>query len=183
MVAAAFQGDRKEAQTSPEGIRRRVPARSLSHCYNTTQHGISVPGCYSSLDRLRMPTRPTGIFRLSNELLRDVLDQIEADPDKLVNLDRRAYLSQESFRLPALPSPNQAQDIASFRLTCRRFSELGAIHQFARVTTRFSRRGLRRLDWIAGQPHLARHVKKFSYMVPYFYVEGMITILYRCFRS
>lgn len=119
-----------------------------------------------------MTTRTEGIFRLSNELLRDILDQIEADPDKLVNLDRRAYLSQESFRPPALPSPNQAQDIASFRLTCRRFSELGAIHQFARVTTRFSRRGLRRLEWIAGQQHLAKHVKKFSYMVPYFYVEG-----------
>ena len=123
-----------------------------------------------------MTAIPSGIFRLSNELLRDILDHIEADPDKLVNLDRRAYLSQESFRLPELPSPDQAQDVANLRLTCRRFSELGAIHQFARVTTRFSRRGLRRLEWIAGQAHLAKHVKKFSYMVPYFYVEGKITL-------
>ncbi|KAI9703407.1 MAG: hypothetical protein M1820_005879 [Bogoriella megaspora] len=115
---------------------------------------------------------PRGIQRLSNELLRDVLDYIESDPEKLVSLDRRAYLSQESFRPPPPPQPGQLQDIGHFRLTCKRFSELGAVHQFARVTTRFSRKGLRRLDNIAGQPHLARHVKKFSYMVPYFYVEG-----------
>ncbi|EON62619.1 hypothetical protein W97_01843 [Coniosporium apollinis CBS 100218] len=113
-----------------------------------------------------------GILKLSNELLRIILDQIEADPEKLVGLDRRSYLSQESFKPPPLPSPNQAQDIGHFRLTCRRFSELGAIHQFARVTTRFSRKGFKRLENIAGQAHLAKHVKKFSYMVPYFYVEG-----------
>ncbi|KAF2231168.1 hypothetical protein EV356DRAFT_490707 [Viridothelium virens] len=115
---------------------------------------------------------PRGIQKLSNELLREILDHIEADPEKLVSLDRRAYLSQESFRPPPPPQPDQAQDVGHFRLTCKRFSELGAVHQFARVTTRFSRKGLRRLDNIASQPHLARHVKKFSYMVPYFYVEG-----------
>ncbi|KAI9713703.1 MAG: hypothetical protein M1828_001392 [Chrysothrix sp. TS-e1954] len=114
----------------------------------------------------------SGILKLSNELLRDILDQIEADPDKLVSLDRRAYLSQESFRPPPPPSRDQAQDIGSFRLVCRRFANLGAIHQFARVTTRFSRGGFQRLEGIAGSPHIARHVKKFSYMVPYFYVQG-----------
>ncbi|KAF2755229.1 hypothetical protein EJ05DRAFT_513531 [Pseudovirgaria hyperparasitica] len=116
----------------------------------------------------------TFILKLSNELLRDVLDHIEADPEKLVGLDRRAYLSQESFsiRPPPIPERSQAQDIGNFRLACRRFSELGAIHQFSRVTTRFSRGGLRRLENIAGREHLAKHVKKFSYMVPYFYVKG-----------
>ncbi|KAF2089170.1 hypothetical protein K490DRAFT_18182, partial [Saccharata proteae CBS 121410] len=113
-----------------------------------------------------------GLLSLSNELLREILDHIEADPEKLVNLDRRSYLSQESFKPPPLPAPNQAQDIASFRLTCRRFSELAAIHQFARVTTRFSRKGFKRLENIASRPHLAKNVRKFSYMVPYFYVEG-----------
>ncbi len=116
---------------------------------------------------------PSGILGLSNELLREILDHIEADPEKLVNLDRRCYLSQESFRPPPTPPPDQAQDIGNFRLTCRRFSELGSIHQFARVTTRFSKKGFKRLENIAGQPHLAKNVKKFSYMVPYFYVEGL----------
>jgi len=114
------------------------------------------------------------ILKLSNELLREILDLIEADPEKQVNLDRRAYLSVESFKAPPKPAPNLAQDLGSFRLTCRRFSELGAIHQFARVTTRFSKKGFERLENIAGQPHLAKNVKKFSYMVPYFYVEGPI---------
>jgi len=115
----------------------------------------------------------TGILKLSNELLREILDLIEADPEKQINLDRRAYLSVESFKPPPKPAPNLAQDLGSFRLTCQRFSELGAIHQFARVTTRFSKKGFDRLDSIAGQPHLAKNVKKFSYMVPYFYVEGL----------
>ncbi|KAK5015105.1 hypothetical protein LTR39_002792, partial [Cryomyces antarcticus] len=122
------------------------------------------------------PSAASGILTLSNELLRDILDHIEADPEKLVSLDRRAYLSQESFKPPPAPAPDQAQDIGHFRLVCKRFSELGAPHQFARMTTRFSRDGFRRLDKIAGQPHLAKHVKKFSYMVPYFYVEGGHTL-------
>lgn len=112
------------------------------------------------------------ILDLSNELLREILDHIESDPEKLIGLDRRAYLSQESFKPPPPPDRDQAQDIASFRLTCKRFSDLGALHQFSRVTTRFSRKGLKRLENIAGQPHLAKHVRKFSYMVPFFYVEG-----------
>jgi hypothetical protein len=113
-----------------------------------------------------------GILDLSNELLREILDHIESDPEKLISVERRAYLSQESFKPPPPPDRNQAQDIASFRLTCRRFSELAAIHQFSRVTTRFSRKGLKRLENIASQEHLAKHVRKFSYMVPFFYVEG-----------
>lgn len=111
------------------------------------------------------------ILDLSNELLRDVLDFIEADPDKLVSLDRRAYLSQESFKLPPHPAPDLAQVISNFRLVCKRFSELGAIHQYARITTRFSRAGFERLQKIASNEHLARHVRKFSYMVPYFYFQ------------
>jgi hypothetical protein len=113
-----------------------------------------------------------GILNLSNELLREILDYIESDSEKLVGLDRRAYLSQESFRPPPPPDRDQAQDIAAFRLSCKRFADLGAIHQFSRVTTRFSSKGLCRLENIAGQEHLAKHVRKFSYMVPFFYVEG-----------
>lgn len=112
------------------------------------------------------------ILNLSNELLREILDHIESDPEVLIGIERRAYLSQESFKPPSFPDRDQAQDFANFRLTCRRFSDLGAVHQFSRVTTRFSRKGLKRLENIAGQRHLAQHVRKFSYMVPFFYVEG-----------
>ncbi|KAI9682100.1 MAG: hypothetical protein M1817_000154 [Caeruleum heppii] len=109
---------------------------------------------------------------LSSELIRDILDHIGADPERTVSIDRRAYLSVESFAAPSLPAPAQAQDIAHFRLVCKRFAELGIPHQFTRVTTRFSKRGFCRLERIAGHRHITKHVKKFSYMVPCFYVEG-----------
>ncbi|KAI9733030.1 MAG: hypothetical protein M1834_003575 [Cirrosporium novae-zelandiae] len=114
----------------------------------------------------------TSILTLSNELLRDILDQIEADPEKLVSIDRRQYLSVESFKPPKPPEQSQAQDVANFRLVCRRFSELGVPHQFARITLRFSRAGFDRLDRICGEERLARHTKKFSYMIPSFYAQG-----------
>ena len=118
-----------------------------------------------------MPKR-TGLQRLSNELLKDILDYIETDPERSVSVDRRAYLSVESFRLPDPPLPLQAQDIASFRLTCRRFAELGIPYQFTKIATRFSRAGFQRLDKICSNPHLSKHTKKFSYILPFFYVDG-----------
>ncbi|KAI9831146.1 MAG: hypothetical protein M1819_005234 [Sarea resinae] len=125
------------------------------------------------------------ILKLSNELLREILDHIEADPEKSVSIDRRAYLSVESFRPPSPPVPAQAQDIGHFRLVCRRFAELGIPHQFTRVTVRFSRKDLLRLETIADHAHIAEHVKKFSYMVPCFYVEGRARIreLFRDFQG
>lgn len=116
------------------------------------------------------------ILRLANEVLDLILDRIEADPSKGVNVDKRAYLSQESFNTPFETSSTEpstgAQDLSNWRRTCRRFSELGAPHQFARVTTQFSRKDFDRLEWLAGQAHLVQHVKKFSYLVPWFYAQG-----------
>jgi len=48
-----------------------------------------------------------GALDLSNELLHDILDLIAADPERLVSVDKRAYLSQESFRPEPLPSQDQ----------------------------------------------------------------------------
>ena len=111
---------------------------------------------------------------LSNELIKDILDHIDSDPDWSVNIDRRAYLSVESFRLPSPPLPSRAQDIGNFRLVCCRFAVLGAPYQWTRVATRLCPAGLRRLDKICGSRHLAKHTKKFSYLVPFFYVEGKV---------
>jgi|SRR5215469_14216057 len=113
--------------------------------------------------------------RLSNDILLLILDYLEADPDKFISLDNRAYLSQESFKPPPTPSPNEAKDVGNFRLVNKRFAELGAARQFARVTTRFSKKGFARLEEIAKQDHLAKYVKKFSYMVPYFYTPGRLS--------
>jgi hypothetical protein len=121
---------------------------------------------------------PVTILSLANEILDLILDQIEEDPSRGVNVTRRAYLSQESFRSLPFPSTKasstRVQDLSNWRITCRRFAEVGAIHQFARVTTRFSQEEFRKLEWLAGQEHLVRHVKKFSYMVPWFYVQGSL---------
>lgn len=113
------------------------------------------------------------IQRLSNELICEILSYLQ-DPDKLVTVDQRAYLSQESFRPPALPSHETVKAVGEFGATCRRFSEIAATQLFARVTTRFSEHGFERLSRIADSPRLARSVKKFTYMSPGFYVEGTL---------
>jgi hypothetical protein len=113
--------------------------------------------------------------RLSNELIRLILDQIEPDPDKTVPVDQRLFLSVESFDFPPPSARGSIKDIGRFRLTCKRFSDIGGPLQFTRVATRLSRRGLAKLELLAKWPHLAQHVKKFSYMVPYFYGNGTLT--------
>lgn len=112
------------------------------------------------------------IQRLSNELLRLILDYIEPDPDKTVPIDRRQFLSVESFDRPPPPSRGSIKDIGRFRCVCRRFADIGEPLLSTRVAARFSSRGLAKLQTLAGWPHLARHVKKFSYLVPYFYANG-----------
>ena len=114
------------------------------------------------------------IERLSNELLRLILDQIEPDPDKTVPIDRRQFLSVESFDRPPPSARGSIKDIGSFRCACRRFADVGEPLLYTRVAARFSRRGLKRLEQLAAWPHLARHVKKFSYLVPYFYTDGTL---------
>lgn len=109
---------------------------------------------------------------LPNELLEVIFDHVQADSEASVNIDRRAYLSVESFKAPSPPLPAQAHDLASLRLVCRRFAKLGIPHQFTRVTTRFSGKGFARLEGIAASPEVAKHVKKFSYMLPCFWEEG-----------
>ena len=117
------------------------------------------------------------IQNLSNEILKDILDHIESDPQVSVAIDRRDHLSVESFRLPSPPLPSQAHDIGSFRRTCRRFSDLGASYQFARVSLRFSLSGFRRLDDISSAARVAKHTKKFSYLVPPFYSNSKLASL------
>lgn len=109
---------------------------------------------------------------LSNELLRLILDYIEPDPEKTVPIDRRQFLSVESFDRPLPSSRGSIKDIGRFRCACRRFADIGEPLLSTRVAARFSRQGLEKLRTLAQWPHLSRHVKKFSYLVPYFYVNG-----------
>lgn len=135
-------------------------------------------------DRYGNPTELSSLGRgmaaiqtLSNELLKDILDHIESDHQRPIAIDRREHLSVESFRAPSPPPPSQTHDIASFRLSCRRFSELGASYQFVRISLRFSSSGFRRLEKICSSGHLSKHTRKFSYLVPPFYGTSKITSL------
>jgi hypothetical protein len=56
---------------------------------------------------------------LTDDILRLILEHVASEPEKLISLDRRAYLSQESFKPHPPPEPDQAESIAAFRLTCR----------------------------------------------------------------
>lgn len=120
-------------------------------------------------------TSKTPIFRLSPELLRHIVDQIEPDPERTVPIDDRRFLSVESLETP--PSLDSTKDIGRFRATCRLFAEVGAPLLFTLVKVRFSKDGLEKLERLAGWSHLARHVKKFSYLMPYFYSNGVYAVL------
>jgi hypothetical protein len=62
-----------------------------------------------------------GILDLADELLRIILEHVASEPEfQAISLEKRAYLSQESFKPPLPPEPDQAQNIAFWRLTCRK---------------------------------------------------------------
>jgi len=114
------------------------------------------------------------IERLSNELLRLILDQIEPDPDRTIPIESRGFLSVESFDRPLPSTRGSIKDVGRFRCACKRFADVGEPLLYTRVAARFSKRGLQKLEQLAAWPHLARHVKKFSYLVPYFYNYGRL---------
>lgn len=131
------------------------------------------------------PPEPRGIMRLSNELLKEILDHLARDPDKCVSVDNRAYLSIESFRRPSPPEPpvmffdgkngwreDHRSDLDRFREVCKRFADIGAAHKFNQVVVRFSAPSFKRLDMLSARPYLARHVKTFTYIVRSFYDPG-----------
>jgi hypothetical protein len=91
---------------------------------------------------------------------------------ELISVDRKVNLSQESFNLPSTELTS-VETIGNFRLVCRAFNWIGARYLFPRVTTRFSKHGLERLENIAKSPILSKCVLKFSYMVPCFFEKGL----------
>jgi hypothetical protein len=111
------------------------------------------------------------MLSLPAEILLNILAHL--DPTlEIPRIDDRAWLSVESFKMPPPRDEGAASYVANFRLTCKKFSEVGIQHQFKRVVTRFSVAGFTRLEDIAAQPQIARVVQKFSYMVPRVYLKG-----------
>lgn len=106
--------------------------------------------------------------RLPEDVLKIMVEMIYEDSQRFVPIDRREFLSIESFP----PVQPDTSTLSSFRLVCKYFSELGLPYQFSRVTTRFSRQGFQRLDKISSCVRAAKCTRRFIYMVPYFFVEG-----------
>jgi hypothetical protein len=112
---------------------------------------------------------PDANGELPVEILSKILDYIEPQHDTGNDIDRRAFLSVESFDRPPDPTRGSIADIGKFRCACKRFAEIAADRLFSRVACRFSTAGLEKLEQLAKWSHLARHVKRFTYLVPYFY--------------
>lgn len=127
-------------------------------------------------DEIGLNSSPStsAFLNLSDELILLILEHLEGPWEISVPIDKRAYLSVESFGPPLERPENAVEALGRFRLICRRLAVIGASRQFSRVTTRFSQHGFERLERIAKCKDIAQAVKKFTYMVPYFWTQGKI---------
>ena len=114
------------------------------------------------------------------ELFKLILSYIEPNHEQALPIDKaiasRQFLSVESLEPPD-PSQGSVRDslatIGNFRLSCKVFEQIGAPFLFTRVATRFSKEGLKKLERLSHWQHLACHVKRFTYLVPYFVKGGL----------
>ena len=117
------------------------------------------------------------ISTLPEEILVKIVHHIQPDYDRAVPFYHRGFLSAESLdqTSPTNADRNAKKDILHFRETCRRFAEVGEQALFSVVHIRFSSKDLQELKQLAGfKRNVARHVKRFSYLVPCFYIAGMV---------
>lgn len=114
------------------------------------------------------------ISKLPGEILTRIVEYLRPDPETLVPVYYRRFLSVESLDIPR-PSEdhNINRDIKRFRQVCKRLAEISEPVLFTVIRTKFSARELFRLEEFVGlKKNLARHVKRFSYLVGCFYNEG-----------
>ncbi|CAG8971432.1 hypothetical protein HYALB_00002014 [Hymenoscyphus albidus] len=147
-----------------------LPASCFSNVLNFRQ----VNRNWNNVYRLRFEPRPK-LLQLPAELLNKIVEHLaprKAWPKKQKLIENRSTLSLESFS-EHRPSPeNDVNPLKQFRLVCRQFSymDLCLEHLFSRVTTRFSPTGFETLHEILLGRSIRTKVKKFTYMVPRFYV-------------
>jgi len=107
--------------------------------------------------------------RLPTDILRDILDYL--DPEYTDVSSRMKF-----WKPPKLERGSQdvLADIRRFRLVCRRFGDIGAQYLFRIIAHRYDSKSFDRLSKLADHPVFAGHVKKFVYLMPYFYVQGKL---------
>lgn len=113
------------------------------------------------------------IRRLPDDLLMMIVDYIHPDQEKTVKVYARSFLSVESLEIP--PASNAYSHLCRFRQTCRWFAAIGEPALFSVIGIRFSDKGLDKLEeLVSWGPKIRRHVKKFSYLMPYYYPQGTV---------
>ncbi|KAK6508628.1 hypothetical protein TWF506_010709 [Arthrobotrys conoides] len=105
--------------------------------------------------------------RLPTDVLREVLDQL--DPEYTDVTSRMKFWTP---RKHDVGSQTVIADLRQFRLVCKRFADLGAQYLFRTIAHRYNSKSFKRLSDLADHPVFAAHVKKFIYLMPYFYVQG-----------
>ena len=105
---------------------------------------------------------------LSTDVLREILDHL--DPDYNDSNTRGKHWNPPRNERGARAT--QA-DIRQFRLVCRRFADLGAQYLFRTIAHRYNSKSFDRLSNLADHPVYGGYVKKFVYLMPYFYVKGL----------
>ncbi|PWW80105.1 hypothetical protein C7212DRAFT_273691 [Tuber magnatum] len=107
-----------------------------------------------------METLPTEVFN-------EILDQFEPGLHELPRAN--PWARPRPYKPEHIDSK---QHFARLRLVSKRFSELAAPYLFRSIGLRFNMKSFGRLERLSEQPKLAKHVKKFVYLMPYLYVEG-----------
>lgn len=141
---------------------------------------------------------PTPILlRFPDEILNIILELLapQSLSGELITIDHRSSLSVESFASePSHTSEEHLHVTGTFvlypvialpdylltyvkRLICKKFELWTLSRQFARISIRFSPEGFEKLGFLVERPHIAKHVKKFSYMVPSFSSLGNQTLV------
>ncbi|CUS08253.1 unnamed protein product [Tuber aestivum] len=108
----------------------------------------------------KMETLPTEVFN-------EILDQFEPGLHDLPRAN--PWARPRPYKPEHIDSK---QYFARLRLVSKRFSELAAPYLFRSIGLRFNLKSFGRLERLSDQPKLAKHVKKFVYLMPYLYVEG-----------
>ncbi|KAG0642592.1 hypothetical protein HOY80DRAFT_608844 [Tuber brumale] len=109
----------------------------------------------------KMETLPTEVFN-------EILDQFEPGLHELPRAN--PWARPRPYKPEHIDSK---QHFARLRLVSKRFSELAAPYLFRSIGLRFNMKSFSRLERLSEQPKLAKHVKKFVYLMPYLYVEGI----------
>lgn len=111
--------------------------------------------------------KPHTMETLPAEVFNEILDQFEPGLHELPRAN--PWARPRPYKPEHI---NSKQHFARLRLVCKRFSELAAPYLFRSIGLRFNIKSFDRLEQLAEHPKLARHVKKFVYLMPYLYFEG-----------